>query len=255
VAQLASYGVTIPLYLTLQLWTSPTIPGAQRDTILVHPLQAILIPYSIALGYVVPVALLALPNSLCISLDQKQTLLAVWNAFPLLVSLINFVLSTLGGAFFSGPKYTAYTNKITLSSTRPIYAFAFTLATITHIASWSISLSSLLFPTIYSLDIIGDLSPISVFLPGFSQDHTEWPLGIHRLLQWDNFVGSTAILAWAAVVWSNACRVIGAKSNLPLALKILGLSVTSGFVGAAVVLQWERDKVLLTDKRETRNKQ
>lgn len=249
-AQLASYGVTIPLYLTLQLWTSPKVSGVQRDTILVHPLQAKLVPYSILLGYILPVVMLLLPSPFVISLEQKQTWLAMWNVFPVVVTLIHFVLSTIGGAISSRPKYTAYTNDGTLSSTRQVYAFAFALATITHIVSWSVSLTSLLFPALYSPSIVADLHPARVFLPIVSYEYTKWPLGIHKLLQWDNFVGSTAVLVWAAALLSNAYQVSGNKLHLPLVLKLLGLSITSGFVGAAAVLQWERDEVLLTDDRK-----
>jgi len=220
--------------------------------ILVHPLKATLVPCSIVLGYVVPVIMLALPT---IDIEQKQTWLALWHIFPLLVTFIHLVLSNIGGAIFSGPKYTAYTNKGTLSSTRSIYSFAFALATTTHIASWTISLSSLLFPALYSPDIVGKLNPIKVFLPVLSSENTEWPLGMHRLLQWDNFVGSTAILAWAAVLLSNAYRASPTKDDLPLGLKVLGLSITSRFVGAAVALQWERDEVLLADDTVSRKKQ
>ena len=58
---------------------------------------------------------------------------------------------------------------------------------------------------------------------------------------------STAVLVWAAALLSNAYQVSGNKLHLPLVLKLLGLSITSGFVGAAAVLQWERDEVLLRD--------
>jgi hypothetical protein len=88
-------------------------------------------------------------------------------------------------------KYTSYTNDGTLSSTRQVYAFDFALASITHIVSWSVSLTSLLFPA-------------RVLLPVISCEYLEWPLGIHRLLQWDNFVGSTAVLVWAAALLSSS---------------------------------------------------
>jgi hypothetical protein len=180
-----------------------------------------------------------------VSLEAKQAWLAAWNAFPLLVSLAHVILSAVGTTVFSQAKYTAYAKKSTISSTRMIYAFAFGLATITQVASWSVSMSSLLFPTLYSPDILPHLHPVKVFLPILSHAATEWPLGMHRLLQWDNFVGSTALLAWAAMLWSNAYRVKGVKSNVPLALKLIGLSATSGFSGAAAVLLWERDELLL----------
>jgi hypothetical protein len=166
------------------------------------------------------------------------------------VTIIHFVLSTIGGAIFSQSKYTAYTNDGTLLSTRQVYAFAFALATITHIVSWSVSLTSLLFPALYLPSIVADLNPARVFLPIISYEYTKWPLGIHRLLQWDNFVGSTAVLVWAAAPLSNAYQFSGNKLHLPLVLKVLGLSITSGFVGAAAVLLWERDEVLLTDDRK-----
>jgi hypothetical protein len=121
------------------------------------------------------------------------------------------------------------------------------LATITHIVSWSVSITSLLFPALYSPSIVADLHPSRILLPVISYEYIEWPLGIHRLLQWDNFVGSTAVLVGAAAQLSNAYQVRGNKLHLPLVLKLLGLSITSGFVGAAAVLQWERDEVLLRD--------
>jgi hypothetical protein len=205
-AQLASYGVAIPLYLTFQLWTSPTVSGVQRDTILVRPLQAKLVPYSIILGYIMPVIILLLPSPSVISLEQKQTWLAVWTIFPVVVTLIYFFLSTIWRNYLSRPKYTAYTYDGTLSSTRQVYVFAFALVTITHIVSWSVSLTSLVLPALYSPSIVADLHPAWAFLPVLSYEHTEWPLCIHRLLQWDNFVGSTAVLVWAAALLSNAYK-------------------------------------------------
>jgi hypothetical protein len=63
-------------------------------------------------------------------------------------------------------------------------------------------------------------------------------------------VGSTAVLVWAAALLSNTYQAGGSKLHLPLVLKLLGLWITSGFVGAAAVLQWERDEVLLIDGRK-----
>jgi hypothetical protein len=195
-----------------------------------------------------PVIILLLPSPSVISLEQKQTWLAVWTIFPVVVTLIYFFLSTIGGAIFHGPNIPLIpTMGSTLSSTLQVYAFAFALATITHIVSWRVSLASLFLPALYSPSIVADLHPTRAFLPVLSYEYTEWPLCIHRLLQWDNFVGSTAVLVWAAALLSNAYQVSGNKLHLPLVLKLLGLSITSGFVGAAAVLQWERDEVLLRD--------
>ena len=189
--------------------------------------------------------MLCLPSPSVLSLEQKQTWLTIWNVFPVSVTLIYHILSILAGAIFAHPRYNAM--KRTLSSTKSIYAFAFSLATFTHIVSCSISLSSLLFPALFSPGIAEELNPTRVFLPVMSREHTEWPLGIHRLLQWDNFVGSTSILAWAAVLLSNAYQIRGTKSKVPLVLKVFGLSITSGYIGAAAILLWERDEVLLSD--------
>jgi hypothetical protein len=239
--QVAAYGTTIPFYLALHLWTSPSVAGTQPEKLLVSSLQAILVPFSVSIGYVVPVVLLILPSPSPVTLEAKQISLTLWNIYPIVVSAISFTLSVMGSAIFSH----GLTKKNTLSSTRLVYAFAFYLATITHVASWSISLSSLLFPTLYSSEILLDLHPAKVFLPIFSHEATPWPLGMHRLLQWDNFVGSSGILAWATVLLLNAFRATGGKSHTSLLLKVPFFVATSGFVGAAAVLQWERDELLL----------
>jgi len=221
----------------LHLWTSPTVAGTQPGKLLVYLLQAILVPFSVSIGYVVPVVLLILPSPSPVTLEAKQ-ISTLWNIYPIVVSAISFTLSIIGSAIFSH----GLNKKNTLSSTRLVYAFAFYLATITHVASWSISLSSLLFPSLYSSEILPDLHPAKVFLPIFSHEATPWPLGMHRLLQWDNFVGSSGILAWATVLLLNAFQATGGKSHISLLLKVPFLVATSGFVGAAAVLQWERDE-------------
>lgn len=60
-------------------------------------------------------------------------------------------------------------------------------------------------------------------------------------------MGSTGVLAWAIVLLLNAYKAKGGKSHTPLMLKVPFLIVTSGFVGAAAVLQWERDELLLKE--------
>jgi hypothetical protein len=189
--------------------------------------------------------MLCLPSPSFVSLEQKQTWLTIWNVFPVPVTLTHHILSILAGPIFAHPRYNASTIKSTLSSTKSIYAFAFSLATFTHIVSCSISLSSLLFPDLFSPGIAEELNPTRVFLPIMSCEYTEWPLGIHRLLQWDNFVGSTSVLAWAALLLLNAYQISGTKSKVPLVLKVLSFSIISGYVGAAAILLWERDEVLL----------
>lgn len=77
---------------------------------------------------------------------------------------------------------------------------------------------------------------------------------MHRLLQWDNFVGSTGVLTWATVLLLNAYRAKGGKSDTPLKLKVPFLIATSGFVGAAAVLQWERDELLLKNESVSEKK-
>jgi hypothetical protein len=200
------------------------------------------------LSYVAPVAILLLPSP---SLETKQKAITLWNIFPFVASTINFTLNTLVSPLIS----QGFTKKNTLHATRLVYAFALTLAAITHVASWSISFSSLPFPALYSSNILPDLHPAKVFLPVFSHEATPWPLGMHRLLQWDNFVGSTGVLAWATVLLLNAYQAKGGKSHTPLKLKVPLLIATSGFVGAAAVLQWERDELLLKDDGVAEKKQ
>jgi hypothetical protein len=173
---------------------------------------------------------LCLSSSSFVSLEQKQSWLTIWNVFPVSVTFIHYIVSNLARVIFAHPKYNASTIKNTLSSTKSIYAFAFSLATFTHIVSCSISLSSWLFPALFSPGIAEELNPTRVFLPVMSREHTEWPFGIHRLLQWDNLVGSTSVLAWAAVLLLNAYQISGTKSKVTLVLKVLGFSITSGRV-------------------------
>lgn len=199
------------------------------------------------IGYFIPTALLALPTSV-LDMDTKQSILASWQLWPLSVSF----LTTLANLFF--PQSTSMddinSHRANIRGLRYLYAFAFACAAIPHITAWSISIASVIYPSLFNVEYLHLLHPWRVFvnqLPLSSVRVSSVDEGSLWFLQWDNVIGSTSLLLWAWALYHKAHREAGVKmSAVESVLKIGLLLFLAGPAGAAVELIWERDELVFS---------
>lgn len=137
-----------------------------------------------------------------------------------------------------------------LIALRRVYLFAFAIGAMIHIATISISLASALSPAIFAPGYSALLRPSRVFAPVslFSRVQVssigEGGLGF---LQWDELVGSMALLLWAAALHRNSLQVdFNWQRWVNLFGKALGLTLVAGPCSAAVALVWERDELIFS---------
>jgi len=71
-------------------------------------------------------------------------------------------------------------------------------------------------------------------------------IGILNFFQYDQYVGSTAAIVWAATLWVKARKqAMSLKNWLWLAGEIFGISILAGPGAAFVYLLWNRDELIL----------
>jgi hypothetical protein len=108
----------------------------------------------------------------------------------------------------------------------------------------------LAFPHLFSESIAAAFHPGRVFAntlpwPASDLQITSFGDGSLLFLQWDDLIGSTALLLWAAALYIVAHQQTSIDVRWTTLLSNVALlSLVSGLVGAAVVLMWARDEVL-----------
>jgi hypothetical protein len=195
-----------------------------------------------AIGYIFLLLLASLPVPGIISYDFKQQIIALWQGWPISVSLLIWLLQGLIHRPQQGKtEYTAAMLNYT-------YAFAFGCSAIGHIVVVGISVLS---PSPVALPEAlhsTDLYPGSLLFPGLprgEQRVESLEKGILRFLHWDNTLSALATLLWcSAVYYRHEEKGINWKT---LCLCVATVAVFCGPCSVAIGLCWRDDHHLLQD--------
>lgn len=252
-AQVMTYAFATPLYCGIQLKQSITARKPDASNIAIPHKVLRFVPPVFVIGYIVPSALMILQAPSQISVDLKQILIAVWQPWPAYISIL---LSVIGLLFSRSRNVQLSDYRATRSALRWVYAFAFANAALSHIIAWTVSLATVLSPTVFSREHAGFLHPRSVFqfiFPWVSPAFVARSIapGVHVFLQWDYLIGSVAVLVWGLSLYIIAHRVLlGRVGYLGLGVKTAFLVSLSGPVATAVELVWERDELVFQETRD-----
>ena len=263
--QSVGFTIAAPVYYLLHLLTSPTTlspsvasPSAPSTNLLVAPRSVSLILPSVFIGYALPGLLMALPSPTYSSFHTHQLYIAVWQIFPLLITLTHLLLSTLSTVVVPAkPFYSSAfaRNQALLRSLRVVYATALSISTIAHISSLSISFGSLFVPAMFRPDILPSLHPLQVFVPASPISPPPAKSlgdGFHTFLKFDELIGFTASLIWAIALARNARgpAFLGVTGWSSLLARVVGLTLVTGPAGAVITLIWGRDEEVLGGEAE-----
>lgn len=214
---------------------------------------------SIILGYVVPSILLGLPVPSILSYDGKQVAMALWQVFPLWVALLHPLstyIVTLQTRTMRRP--VMEDNRNTMSILRLVYTFFLTLAGISHISTGVLMLTSMMFPGLFAPEAVGIFNLPKVAIPvtmTASFEVSSIGEGSLLLFQYDNMIGSAAMVLWATVMYIRACERVGTSlSSARLLMQVVALTAVAGPVGCAIVMIWSRDELVHNEKDIQRRK-
>lgn len=286
VLQNISYAVTVPLWLTLHIITSPVSKrfseSEANSVLLVLTLDLRILPISVILGFILPSVLMILPSPEVVSSPTHQIYIAIWQLFPLWTVAIHISLRIICQTV-SATKIIKDSNKgpaiLTasyLNNVKYIYGFALGMCALTQ--------APVLLLTLLPQTIFTHLSPILSrfgkhsfretflpYIPSQSKQVSSLAEGVITFLQWDIYIGSTALLLWSVLLSRNAVTKRNVGTNTSLSkypelhlreeddkrelrgrwlAKVAIWFLISGPIGVVALLLWERDEIMRQKSKE-----
>ena len=247
--QNAAYAVIIPIYLVIFLSTSPLLSSKDVADFFPPRRFTAAVPFSITLGYIIPAVLMSLPAPLIITFEQKQTFIAIWQAFPVWVAgfqaIIPYIITALTPTV-NHPVEVFHTSE--LRTLRRVYLGLITLAGIGQTSTLTLLASSQWFPDLFDTDFKGVFKPTRVFVPIATSPSTKMPSigsGAFLLLQYDHLVGSTSMVLFGTVIYiQTAQRLRMSHSVGELIAWALATAAVAGPLGYVVACVWVRDELI-----------
>jgi hypothetical protein len=257
------YAITIPLYCAIHLLTSPTSKSGKSEASVsdyIAPTRSLaMIPFSVLVGYTVPSVLMCLSR---FSNETHQYLVAFWQAFPIWMIIAQYTGQGAMALFTSSSDEAIAkwrTNPQYRKTLRWTYALAFLLSTVIHITTMANLLAPTIQSAIYGVTTIQRPSFEEVFMPPRPDSTTHiviFAQGAHNFLQYDEYVGTAAVMIWVITLYANACKREGvSKGYLSTFMKISGLCLFTGLGGTVVALIWDRDEMVLDGEDQKAKKQ
>lgn len=231
----------MPLYLILHLLTS-----AHDDPtgLAVAAEDVVALPWAATMAFLVPMLLMALPSPSLLPPSVHYGWNAVWQVFPVLQTLYHYLLKEILVRAPIGRPHV---------KTDHLYRFVLTITVVSQSALLAVALL-LSTTTTTALLFQGTVDLPRVLIPYWPWnspvlDEAIWrgtgtglPALVQLFLQWDIYSGGLALLVWAV----HSYHVTGEPSFLwNVVPKVAFWTALGGPVGAATVLLWERDAILL----------
>ncbi|KAL8974610.1 MAG: hypothetical protein Q9197_001149 [Variospora fuerteventurae] len=238
----------MPVYCAIHLFTSPTVLSRKSSDLLVDVQRLTSVPYSVAMGFILPAVALALPAPSVIGHERKQGFIALWQVFPLWVGFFQEIIPIVQRILLGNTEAQKTTRRQTLSSMRTVYSALLAVAAVTRISTWTISLSAILFPSIFAKETVHLLTPSAVFVPFAATASVKMPsiaAGALQFLQYDEMVGAATFVLWSAALYVNVLEKKGLGGWVSLIVKGIAVQALAGPLGFAVVAIWARDEVIL----------
>jgi hypothetical protein len=247
---LACFG---PIFFALHLSTSPTARSKNMNkeqrasTLAIASRHLRVLPFSVVLGYIIPSIVLGLPSPGVASYAGQQATIAVWTPFPAWVGLGQSVLTWADHRLFTSPPSTptsaSNVQSNHLKAIRPVYMFALIGSSLIHISTIAISLSTVLFPALFEAKYLSEFAPANLLFPrnGYVD---AIGAGVLNFMQWDQWIGYTAVLIWALALLKGDEQV-ALKTLLLWGAETVVASILAGPGGAAVWMTWKRDEMAL----------
>ena len=255
---LACFG---PIYFAIHLEISPVVRSTAitreapaKVSVAARYLQYL--PFSILLGYVIPSILIGISSPNVASYASQQAAIAVWTPFPVWVGLAQLIF-TWCGANLSASKSTALSSsggshETYLRALRRVYLFALVCSALVHVGVVVISMSTMIFPAIFTTSIHSEFMPTNILFPKNSQVDTIGA-GVLNFMQWDQWVGYIALLTWVLKLdqsdQDSAAR--SWKAWLWRGLEIVFSVALLGPGGAAVLFVWRRDELGWSEEQQS----
>lgn len=242
--QFGGFAFVTPLFLLLHLLTAGTSGITDLEHLQITDIRRVrALPLSFLIGFVAPSVAMCLPFPTVLGFDAKIAAIELWQIFPILVYLVNTAITPALSSVSKPQRHLRYL--------RQAYAFAFGISSTAHIAVVSLSVASIIAPSMFSGTTALALHPKTLFVPNIApltQEVSNIAAGSLNFLQWDYAVGSSALIVWAiAVTAPMLTSNTGVVSDFSVGNILVDAVVRTILLGpmtAALSFVWERDEVV-----------
>jgi hypothetical protein len=191
------------------------------------------LPLSVVVCYILPLGLSSLPAPASIPVSSKQLFIAIWQGWPLYISLAVGIAHSLRHRYRRSRPQQLF---------RHAYAFALACSVISHVGLLSISFLSISHKSPFLSLHSADLHPRSLLIPRFPWQEVKITLlepGVLRFLHWDYSISSMGSLLWCYdVYWEDKMRGKGWIVFFSLSCRIATMSLVFGPCSVALALYW-----------------
>ena len=203
------------------------------------------VPFSVLVGYGLPLILLALPAPSMVDYQMKQVLMSCWQVFPLWIAIAQQGLTIILGSLDVKGKI----RKLNLH--RAVYLIAVLVALVTHVSTFAIMGLSSMIPELFAIEYRDAFTFSSVFWPSMLLQVSPVETigrGAHLFLQYDLIVGSASMLLWGITSLSlTNAKLRDQTSMLGIVMIVILATLMTGPIGCAAVLFWIRDEKILAE--------
>jgi hypothetical protein len=255
--QLSAIGTLGPLYAILMLGNQNT-PNVAVSNLTAKAHALTYLPFSLLLGYLVPLVAMGIPSPTYITSTYQQAIIMLWNISPLSVALIQRLAVLLVLKEDQSPALSPRLQKrYLLNRFRRNHILAFIVSFASHAVFMSLSLFSLLFPSIFSTGYSNAFKPaIMIRLPLSTSRVSTIGEGTLDFMQWDAAVGfiTTIMLATSQYVSlsSNQFGNLSCNSALLVAGTLVGIVVV-GPGATLTLISWAMDELVLATPNDSQS--
>ncbi|KAL4778501.1 hypothetical protein BJX76DRAFT_362672 [Aspergillus varians] len=231
-SQFLTFAVSLSIYCTLHLFTSPTAQNPTRQNLSVPRAVTTTLPVAILIGYIIPAGILLAP----VSDNVTQVFLAAWQPWPAYASLTILLAHTL----FPTPttENATATSKKAIWPLRLLYAVTFLTTAIPHVVSWALPLLEFTTSTLSNADTLFSVRPVDVYPLPWTTSVGSIAEGVHAFLTYNYLITSLSLLVWAGTLHSRVSGGVGYG-------RVAALVVLVGPVAVAVGGLWEREEMVV----------
>ncbi|ROT41095.1 hypothetical protein SODALDRAFT_349169 [Sodiomyces alkalinus F11] len=231
------------------------VPSASAHVLAAAARYLRFLPFSIVLGFVVPSIWIGLPPPRLATYASQQAAIAIWTPFPVWVGLSQLLLTRylpkLSGCEGEAASATPGTGSISparsqatyLGALRWVYLFCLVGSALVHVGVVTTSLSTQLFPAIFTPAIRSEFAPMNLLFPRNAEVASSIGAGVLNFMQWDQWIGYSSVLIWALKLAQE--DRLAPLTWTRLGLYGLGLASIVALLGpaaAAVLLLWGGDE-------------
>lgn len=247
--------VVLPAWCLIHLLTSPSVSdslaAATRQTsLLVHPSELQVLPWSLAIGCGVPTIMLVFFSSFETQSPlyaSSQFWILVRQIHPLLTAIVHLLLSVF--APVSDVEFTTKSdrNRNVSRALRRVYSFAKYVAIITHCLALTLAVGPTFLPSL----VLGIWKPVPFWADDAPAAETI-SAGSFMFLQWDELISCVSILVWAFALNRDALTThVQGSGFLSTIWRVVSMTAIGGPAAAAVSLIEERDEKVLESVENT----